>query len=524
VDSGGKQKAVRRMQEYIEEHIAEPITLRMLADAAGYSPWHAERIFKEVKGQTPFEYLRAARLSRAAAQLRDTEARIVDVAFDFVFGSHEGFTRAFSKHFGMSPQAYRKSMPTGKYLPDAIHDLPPRIEKGKRIMYGHVDKPQTNWKYYPVFMQVVDRPARKVIYRPGKTAMHYGEYLDEFSEELLVEWLGWMADIREALFEPISMWLPDNLRKPGTSVWAPGVEVPTDWTGGIPEGFEVMELPPCQMMVFQGPPYANAEHEWGWAIETIMTVIQHFDPTPYGFEWADEEAPWFQLVPRAYRGYIEARPVRQLNVRSAPKRRKQRPEVRPAASGGATRREHSVPSHLGYRPTFVQAVDRPARKLILRRGKHATHYFEYTDEVGCEVFDEWVGMLADIKEALHEPIFMWLPENFRTPGTSIYAPGVEVPADYAGGVPEGFETIDLPPCKMMVFQGPPFPEGDYVAAIDAVKRAIERYDPGLYGFTWADEDAPSFQLAPRGYRGYIEARPVRQLSTGWVPRERRWRP
>lgn len=116
MDGSGKRKAVQRMKDYVEEHIAEKITLRMLADAAGYSPWHTERVFKEVTGQTPFDYLRAVRLSRAAARLRDTDARIVDVAFDFVFGSHEGFTRAFSRHFGMTPQEYRKIAPLSRFF------------------------------------------------------------------------------------------------------------------------------------------------------------------------------------------------------------------------------------------------------------------------------------------------------------------------------------------------------------------------------------------------------------------------
>ena len=41
---------------------------------------------------------------------------------------------------------------------------------------------------------------------------------------------------------------------------------------------------------------------------------------------------------------------------------------------------------------------------------------------------------------------------------------------------------------------------------------MKGYDPQLYGFEWADDDAPRFQLAPMGYRGYIEARPVRALK------------
>jgi hypothetical protein len=41
---------------------------------------------------------------------------------------------------------------------------------------------------------------------------------------------------------------------------------------------------------------------------------------------------------------------------------------------------------------------------------------------------------------------------------------------------------------------------------------MKKYNPQIYGFEWADDDAPRFQLEPQGYRGYIEARPVKQLN------------
>jgi len=40
---------------------------------------------------------------------------------------------------------------------------------------------------------------------------------------------------------------------------------------------------------------------------------------------------------------------------------------------------------------------------------------------------------------------------------------------------------------------------------------MKSYKPETYGFAWADDDGPRFQLKPDGYRGYIEGRPVRQL-------------
>ncbi len=128
-----KTSAVRRMQDYIDRHLTEPITLHMLAEAAGYSPWHSARLFKELTGKTPFDYIRALRLSRAAEKLRDGDARIIDVAFDFVFDSHEGFTRAFSKQFGMTPEHYRRNTPPLRlFMPASRPRLLPQVAERRR--------------------------------------------------------------------------------------------------------------------------------------------------------------------------------------------------------------------------------------------------------------------------------------------------------------------------------------------------------------------------------------------------------
>lgn len=63
----------------------------------------------------------------------------------------------------------------------------------------------------------------------------------------------------------------------------------------------------------------------------------------------------------------------------------------------------------------------------------------------------------------------------------------------------------------MIFQGPPFNDEDFEEAIHSLWEVMKSYDPELYGFTWADQDAPRFQMEPKGYRGYIEGRPVREI-------------
>lgn len=301
MESWEKINAVQRMQIYIEEHITETITLYMLAKAAGYSPWYSARIFKELTGKAPFEYIRTLRLSRAALKLRDEDVKIIDVALEFVFDSHEGFTKAFSKHFAMTPQYYRKNAPPLKlFMPSRIHDYYLILQKGEDNMSK---KPNGN----TVFVQVIERPARKLILKRGIKATHYYEYCDEVGCDI---W-GILTSIKEALYEPIGVWVPENMRKAGTSEYAQGVEVPVDYAGEIPEGFDLIELPPCKMMIFQGQPFSDEKFEE--AISDLWAVMKNYNPELYGFTWADQDGPRFQLAPMGYRGYIEARPVRQLN-------------------------------------------------------------------------------------------------------------------------------------------------------------------------------------------------------------------
>ncbi|KUG02446.1 right origin-binding protein [hydrocarbon metagenome] len=87
-----------------------------------------------------------------------------------------------------------------------------------------------------------------------------------------------------------------------------------------------------------------------------------------------------------------------------------------------------------------------------------------------------------------------------------------MPVEYSGSIPEGFDIIQLPPCKMMVFQGEPYDDEKFMEAIQNLWEIMKKYNPETYGFQWADEDAPRFQLAPMGYRGYIEARPVKHIN------------
>ncbi len=108
---------------------------------------------------------------------------------------------------------------------------------------------------------------------------------------------------------------------------------------------------------------------------------------------------------------------------------------------------------------------------------------------------------------------MWLPTHLIKPGTSQYVQGVEVPLTYSNMIPEGYELIELPPCLMMVFQSEPYDDENFGEEIAQTWEYINRFNPQIYGYEWDPEAAPRFQLAPMGYRGYIEARPVKKVNS-----------
>ena len=155
---------------------------------------------------------------------------------------------------------------------------------------------------------------------------------------------------------------------------------------------------------------------------------------------------------------------------------------------------------------FVQVIKKPERKVIIKRGKEATEYFKYSEEVGCDVW----GLLCSMKSICGEPVCLWLPQKYIAEGTSEYVQGVEVAMDYSGEIPEGFDVIELPKCKYIMFQGEPFEEEDFCEAIEEVWSAVKKYNPTAIGYKW-DDSNPRIQLEPIGTRGYIELHPVKDI-------------
>lgn len=93
---------------YAQAHIDEPLPLERLASVAQLSSHHFHRLFAQATGETPAAYVQRLRLEKAAFRLLLHDDPIVNIALDCGYASHETFTRAFQRQFGVSPSEYRQ--------------------------------------------------------------------------------------------------------------------------------------------------------------------------------------------------------------------------------------------------------------------------------------------------------------------------------------------------------------------------------------------------------------------------------
>ena len=285
--------AVQRMQDYIADHLEEPITLANLAEVSLFSPWYSYRLFKAHTGLTVADYIRRLRLSRSALRLKREEVRVIDVAYDLGFGSVDGYQRAFRREFGCNPAEYaRQPVPITLFVPYGVKFRNLRKE------------PENMKEVQSVFVQVISKPERKVILKRSVQATEYFGYCEEVGCDV---W-GTLLSMDGLGGEPVCLWLPEQYRPQGTSTYVQGVEVETDFAGPIPDGFDVITLPAAQYLMFQGEPFR--EEDYCQAISAVQQAMENYTPSVIGYRW-DDSNPRIQLEPRGERGYIELRAIQQ---------------------------------------------------------------------------------------------------------------------------------------------------------------------------------------------------------------------
>ena len=234
---------LQEMLRYIDRHIAdktsgEKFNVEKLAARAGFSTYHFCRIFQWNVGYSIMEYVRTRRLAFAASEL-NTGRRIIDIAVDYGFETHSGFSKAFRRHFGSSPEVYRMH---------ASFNVPklPVLENAKKYLSGGI----------VMEPKMVKKPAIKLAGFSLKTRSTNGENfkaIPEFWNDYITG--GRMEKLHKESFvkshDEYGACFPENPEN-GEFEYVIGVEIKEGHD--IPEGYYACTIPEALYAVFSSPP------------------------------------------------------------------------------------------------------------------------------------------------------------------------------------------------------------------------------------------------------------------------------
>ncbi len=273
--------AVQRMQDYIIDHLKDDIVIEEVTAVSGYSHYHALKIFKELLGVSTAKYIRDLKLTKAALDLRDKQVKIVDLAYQNYYESHDGFSRAFFKRFKILPQSYKEStppIPMLTYYP---------IKNYYRLIKEDYAMNTIN---FTITVSKIHKQARKMIILRSLSASDYFSYC----EEVGCDWEGLLNSIKEKFDTAALITLPIRLTKEGTSRIAAGIEVPLDYGKQLPERYEMIDLEECDMLCFKSSTYDD-EDAFCDAIDAVMEAVNNYDYSIYNCVKDEEVAPTFNF-------------------------------------------------------------------------------------------------------------------------------------------------------------------------------------------------------------------------------------
>jgi AraC family transcriptional regulator len=241
---------IQRSIDYIEEHLAEELPLAVLAKKAGFSEYHYHRIFQTMVGDTAADYIRKRRLVRAAYRVAQSDDRLLDIALDHGFQSHETFLRAFRRLFGCTPWEYRK-------------------HGGRTPIYLKADLLQSRFNPYlggiRMEYRIVKKPEFKVIGYELRTSNHDGRNYREIPAF-------WQTYLTERLYERIPNRVhtesgvelgicTDFDMETGEFSYIIGMEV--NGFDGVPEGMACRSFPVAEYAVFTTPQFSSSiQNTW----------------------------------------------------------------------------------------------------------------------------------------------------------------------------------------------------------------------------------------------------------------------
>ena len=103
-------RQLRKVEDYIAEHLADEISVERLAELVELSPSHFAHVFKETAGMTPLQFVTRQRITRAQQLIRETSRSLIDVGLEVGYSSPSHFAQVFRRVVGVTPTEFRSTL------------------------------------------------------------------------------------------------------------------------------------------------------------------------------------------------------------------------------------------------------------------------------------------------------------------------------------------------------------------------------------------------------------------------------
>ena len=258
------QKMIDVIDLYIKKNDSESLSLGHLSKESGYSEFYISKKFKEISGMQFRDYLRYRRLAFTLKELRDTESRILDVALQYGFSSHEAFTRSFKEAYGITPSEYRRHP-----IPVALRTIIKPFDCYlSEIGVSHMENSEQKIKTYYVTI-----PAHKFLHIKNYESIGYWDFWQKQSLipgqdceticGLLDSIKGKLDDMGGSEANSGNGQIMAYINEPDGRIcsWGIplaecyGVRLPADYDGDIPPQMLLIDVPEGEYLVFEHGPF-----------------------------------------------------------------------------------------------------------------------------------------------------------------------------------------------------------------------------------------------------------------------------
>lgn len=262
------QKAI----DWIDGNLEDDISLQEISDYIGYSTFHTSRTFKKYTGSTLQRYITLRRLSTAAKDLRDTNVRIIDIAFKYKYNSQEAFSRSFKEAFGITPGNYQK------------HKRPIPLVLKKDVLYpDHLNQKgdviMVNDQEIKIRLETIKK--HKFIYLERNNVDNYIDFWEKVDQEP-----GMDCDYLHGLLASIPGIYQEGYGAFTKEGYIFGTDAPLDYEVDSKYGFSETIIEEQKYLVFEHPGFLEAE--FGDALNQVRRIaLEEFDFALKGYEIDD---------------------------------------------------------------------------------------------------------------------------------------------------------------------------------------------------------------------------------------------